>query len=225
MAFLVVEKGSSKDIGKRIPLGENAVIIGRASADGKSDIKMHDDFVSRQHAEISYTENRYVLRDLESTNGTQLDGNRIAPGKTYPLMNNSVIGLGIAGEEARVLLRFKESPTTATARIEETEINETNPLSWLRIDEKKSELWVDDKPITVSKKEYHLVLFLCSRAGKICSRDAIIAGVWPEVADAEGVSDAAIDQMIHRLRMKIESDPSRPSRLISRKGFGYMLVE
>jgi hypothetical protein len=224
MAFLVVEKGHSLDIGKRIPLGENAVIIGRASAGTKSDIKIHDDFISRQHAEISYQQNCYMLRDLESTNGTQLDGKRIAPGKSYPLTHNSIIGFGIAREEARVLLRFKESPTTATARIEEVETGEIGPIDWLRIDEKRSELWVDGKLIAVSKKEYQLVLLLYQRAGKICSRDEIIAGVWPEVVDAGGVSDAAIDQMIHRLRMKIEANPSRPERIISRKGFGYMLV-
>ncbi len=33
--------------------------------------------------------------------------------------------------------------------------------------------------------------------------------------------NAAIDQLIHRLRMKIEPTPLRPKRLISRKGFGY----
>ena len=224
MAFLIVERGHRQDIGRRIPLGENAVIIGRASAGGKSDIKIHDDFVSRQHAEISYQQNRYMLRDLESTNGTQLDGKRITPGKSYSLTHNSIIGFGIAREEVRVLLRYKESPTTSTARIEETGIGDFNQLEWLKIDENRNEVWVDGKLITLSKKEYQLILFLCQRPGKICSRDEIIVGVWPEVADAAGVSDAAIDQMIHRLRMKIEPDLSQPSRLISRKSFGYILV-
>ena len=225
MAFLVVEKGHSSDIGRRVPLGEDTVIIGRASVEGKCDIKIHDDFVSRQHAEISYQENRYVLRDLESTNGTQLDGKRIIPGKSHPLMHNSIIGFGIAREEVRVLIRFKESPTTSTARIEEVETGGMVPIAWLNIDQKRSEVWVEKRLITLSKKEYQLVLFLCQRCGKICSRDEIIAGVWPEVVDAEGVSDAAIDQMVHRIRMKIEANPSRPERIISRKGFGYMLVE
>jgi pSer/pThr/pTyr-binding forkhead associated (FHA) protein len=225
MAFLVVEKGSSQDIGKRIPLGENAVIIGRASSGAKADIRIHDDFVSRQHAEITCQPNGYMLRDLESTNGTQLDGKKIAPRKSCPLTHNSLIGLGIAREGVRVLLRFKESPTTATARIEEVETGTVKSIAWLRIDEKRSELWVDGKIIAVSKKEYQLVLLLYQMAGKICSRDDIIAGVWPEVVDTAGVSDAAIDQMIHRLRMKIEAKPSRPERIISRKGFGYMLVE
>ncbi|MHB8105304.1 MAG: FHA domain-containing protein [Dehalococcoidales bacterium] len=225
MAFLEIEKGNSKDIGKRIPLGESPAIIGRLTPDSKSDIKIHDDFVSRQHAEISYQQNCYMLRDLESTNGTQLDGEKIIPSKFYPLMHNSTIGLGIAKQEVRVLLRFKESPTTATARIEDTDTEESRFLNWLKIDEKRNEVRVDGKPITVSKKEYQMLLCLYSRTGKICSRETIIAEVWPEVMDTQGVSDAAIDQMVHRLRMKVEIDASLPKRIISRKGFGYMLVE
>ena len=224
MAFLIIEKGHSQDVGRMIPLGEKTVIIGRVSTGSKADIKIHDDFVSRQHAEISYHQNRYMLRDLESTNGTQLDGKQITPEKSYPLMNNSIIGFGVASDGVRVLMRFKESPTTSTARIEEIGIGDVKQLAWLKVDENRNEVWVDGKLIPLSKKEYQLISYLYQRPGKICSRDEIIAGVWPEVADAEGVSDAAIDQMIHRLRMKIEPDLSQPRRLISRKSFGYILV-
>jgi len=224
MAYLIVEKGSNKDIGKRHPLGETAIIIGRASSGNNPGIAVHDDFVSRQHAEIAYEQYRYMLRDLGSTNGTQLDGRRLAPGNSLPLMHNSVIGLGINREEARVVLRFKESPTTSTARIDINEVERTEPVDWLRIDEKKREVYADGKVLSLSKKEYQLMYFLSNRAGKVCSRDDIIAEVWPEAADPGGVSDAAIDQLIHRLRVKIEPDPLHPVRLVSKKGFGYLLV-
>jgi hypothetical protein len=224
MAFVVVERGSRQDIGRRFPLGENVALIGRATPGNSPDIEVHDDYVSRHHAEISYHQNLFLLRDLESKNGTEIDRQRIEPGKLYPLRHNSIIGLGIASEGVRVVLRFKESPTTSTARIEEIRISEINPVSWLKIDEKRREVWVDGKLLLLSKKEYNLVLFLRSRAGRVCSKDEIIAEVWPEVVDPGGVSDAAIDQLIRRLRLKIEQDPSRPRRLISRKGFGYMLV-
>jgi DNA-binding winged helix-turn-helix (wHTH) protein len=224
MAFLVVEKGGRQDIGRRFAVEEDAVLIGRATPKSNPDIKVHDDYVSRQHAEISYHQNCFMIRDLESTNGTEVDGRRIEPGNLHPLRHNSIIGLGISSEGARVLLRFKESPTTSTVRIEEIKINEISPVKWLKMDETRREVWVDEELLALSRKEYDLVLFLHSRAGKVCSRDELIAEVWPEVADPGGVSDAAIDQLIHRLRVKIEPDPSRPRRLISRKGFGYMLV-
>jgi DNA-binding response OmpR family regulator len=168
--------------------------------------------------------NRYfLLRDLKSTNGTSLDGVRIEPEKSYQLRQDSIIGLGIATDgEACAVLRFKESPTTETTRVPESE--DTAHASWLRIDLEKDEIYVDGKQVIVSKKEYDLMLCLKANASKVCSKDEIIARVWPEAVDASGVSDAAIDQLLHRLRLKIEPDPANPQRLISRRGFGYMLV-
>lgn len=223
MAFVIVEKGNSGDIGKRFAIGEDAVLIGRGATGYNPDITLHDDYVSRRHAEISFDKNYFMLRDLNSTNGTALDGLRIEPGKFYRLQHDSVIGLGVAlGAEARVALRFRESPTASTTKMAAP--GETSPLIWLRVDLEKGEIWVDERQITVSRKEYDLILCLQAKTGKVCSKDEVIAKVWPEAKDSAGVSDAAIDQLVHRLRLKIEHDPAKPRHLISRKGFGYMLV-
>jgi DNA-binding response OmpR family regulator len=69
-----------------------------------------------------------------------------------------------------------------------------------------------------------LAVFLYKRAGTISRKDELISDIWPEAVDSEGVSDAAIDQLVHRLRAKIEPDPARHQRLKIKKGFGYMLV-
>ena len=222
MAFVIVEKGNSGDIGKKFPIGEGNILIGRRATDCTPDIALHDDFVSRRHAEIAFDRDHFTLRDLNSTNGTALDGLRIEPGRFYRLKHESVIGLGVSsGTEARVVLRFKESTTATTARITTGEFGSP---AWLRIDTEKGEVWIDEKQLALSRKEYDLILFLNKKAGRFCQRDELISGVWPEVLDPGGVSDAAIDQLIHRLRLKIEFDPSHPKRLISRKGFGCMLV-
>jgi DNA-binding response OmpR family regulator len=62
------------------------------------------------------------------------------------------------------------------------------------------------------------------RAGQVCSRDDMIKAVWPEVLDPGAISDANIDQLVRRVRLKIEPDPSNPARLVLKKAFGYMLV-
>ncbi len=67
-------------------------------------------------------------------------------------------------------------------------------------------------------------MFLYKNAGNICSRDEIIEAAWPESKDPSAISDATIDQLIHRLREKVEPEPAKPSRIISKKAFGYMLV-
>jgi len=221
MAFVVVEKGNSEDIGKVFPLGKDDVLIGRVTPETDPYIKILDDYVSRHHAEICYRQGCFMLRDLGSTNGTEIDGQRIEPDKLYPLKHDLAIGLGIVSGKARVVLRFKESHATTLAPA--GEVGETRTVSWLRIDEGKKEVWVDGKLLFLSRKEYDLLSFLHRKAGKICSKDEIISEVWPEVQDTGGISDATIDQLIYRLRGKIEPDMSKPSRIISKKGFGYML--
>ncbi len=220
MAFVVVEKGDSRDVGKRFSLGEKAVVIGRPTAQNEPDIPLNGDYVSRRHAEITFEQGRFVLRDLGSTNGTTLDDERLAAGQSAPLRHDSVVGIGVTGGGARALLRFKVSPSQKTVRLDS---EKPAQVAWLRIDQETSDVWVDGTPVTLARKEYDLLAFLSSRAGKLCTRDDLIACVWPE-ADPSGVADAAIDQLVHRLRLKIEPDPKRPVRLVIRKGFGYLLV-
>ena len=223
MAFVIIEKGSEEDTDKVFPLGQSGVLIGRPTQDSTPDISIHDDYVSRCHAEISYHQGCFTLRDAGSRNGTEIDGRRIEPGKFYPLRHDSAIGLGIVEGRARVVLRLKESDDTALALVQ-AETSEVTPVNWLKIDEERKEVLVDGKLLPLSRKEYCLVLLLCRKARRVCSRDEIIAEVWPEAKDPGAVSDATIDQLVHRLREKIEPEPSRPMRIISKKGFGYMLT-
>ena len=223
MAFLVVEKGDSKDIGKTFPLGDGAFLIGRETAQGVPDIAVDDDFVSRRHAEIRYDQGQFLLRDLGSTNGTTVDQQRAEPGTSYRLVHDAVIGLAPTGDTARILLRFKETPTISTARIE-IDSKQDRTVAWLEIERQKQEVRVDGKQVTLSRKEYDLLVCLQSASGAMCTRDELISCVWPEAIDPSGVSDAAIDQLVHRLRIKVEPDPARPIRIVSRKGFGYMLL-
>jgi len=215
VAFVIVEKGDHRDLGKTYPLDEDRVVIGRESPRGAPDIAINDDFVSRRHAEITHEQGRFWLRDLGSTNGTSIDQERIEPDRMYPLAHDAVIGLGVASGTARVLLRFNEAPSGSTAPME---INEVagGPTCWLAIDREKQEIKVDGKQVTLSRKEYDLIACLEAAAGRTCGRDELIAAVWPEAIEPAGVSDAAVDQLVHRLRQKVERDPARPERIVSR---------
>lgn len=50
--------------------------------------------VSRQHANISARNSRITIRDLNSANGTFLNGGKLEPGKEYKLQHNDTIRLG-----------------------------------------------------------------------------------------------------------------------------------
>jgi pSer/pThr/pTyr-binding forkhead associated (FHA) protein len=60
--------------GKRVVIGPAGATIGRGR---QSDVVLSDPNVSRQHAEIRPRGGSWVITDLGSTNGSQLNGRRI----------------------------------------------------------------------------------------------------------------------------------------------------
>lgn len=74
----------------RVPM-ERYVIIGKNEA--KCSLAIKDDpSVSGQHCKILLSEGFYILSDMDSTNGTKLNGKRI--NKPVPIENGDVIGIG-----------------------------------------------------------------------------------------------------------------------------------
>ena len=60
--------------GGAVPIGDKALVIGRSK---DCDVPLADGNVSRRHAELGRSEEGFVLRDLDSTNGTMVNGRRI----------------------------------------------------------------------------------------------------------------------------------------------------
>ena len=69
---IVAREGSVR---REVPLGAEPISIGR---DPKNGIVLDDRRVSRRHAEVRLRLGRYTLYDLQSTNGTLVNGRRIA---------------------------------------------------------------------------------------------------------------------------------------------------
>lgn len=74
--------------GSMLPLEGRVLTVGRQST---CDITVADPNVSRQHAEIRPHDDRYVLVDLGSTNGTRVNGERIAQ---HELVDGDELGFG-----------------------------------------------------------------------------------------------------------------------------------
>jgi hypothetical protein len=102
---LVVLRGQR--INAEYPIYEGLNFIGRAD-EKPVDIDLEDQeppdriWSSRQHALITYENGRMEIEDLNSSNGTFLNRNRIYPGQKTPLKINDVIQIGTVQMKVKV---------------------------------------------------------------------------------------------------------------------------
>lgn len=72
----------------------------------------------------------------------------------------------------------------------------------------------------LTSSEFRLLRFLLEHQGIIVERESIINAVWKDAATTLGVTDQAFDQLLFRVRKKIEDDPNSPVHLQTIKGRG-----
>jgi DNA-binding response OmpR family regulator len=99
-----------------------------------------------------------------------------------------------------------------------------NPAGWKRVTRQPdlSAYSLDrGKNIHFTPLEGRLFELLRSNPGEMQSFEAIMEHVWgSRRMDRDGLR-----QLVHRLRAKIETDPSHPARIVAVPGRGYALVE
>jgi DNA-binding response OmpR family regulator len=78
-----------------------------------------------------------------------------------------------------------------------------------------------NEELVLTDREFEVLRFLAERAGSVVTRDELLLLVW-------GYSDApltrTVDNLIFRLRQKIERDPHHPVHIRKAYGDGYRLV-
>ncbi|MFD1675974.1 response regulator [Alicyclobacillus fodiniaquatilis] len=74
------------------------------------------------------------------------------------------------------------------------------------------------RPIPLTHREFQLLAFLASRPGQVYTREQLVTDVWG--MDYEG-DERTVDVTIRRLREKLETDPSQPQYVLTRRGVGY----
>lgn len=72
----------------------------------------------------------------------------------------------------------------------------------------------------LTSAEYRLLVYCLENQEKIIEREELIQAVWQEGKSTAGVTDQALDQLIFRVRKKIEDDPNNPVHLQTIKGRG-----
>ncbi len=72
----------------------------------------------------------------------------------------------------------------------------------------------------LTRGEFRLFRYLLQHPDEVVERETIVNTVWKEDKSIDGISDQAIDQLIFRLRRKIEEDPNNPQFINTIKGRG-----
>ena len=86
------------------------------------------------------------------------------------------------------------------------------------MDTESRRLFIQDKEINVTSKEFDMLLLLVTNPGKVYSRDSLLETIWGK--DYPG--DArTVDVHIRRLREKIEPNASEPRYVHTKWGVGY----
>jgi len=94
-ATRLVITGGAKE-GLEIPLPAEQLTIGRSSDSG---LVIRDDYTSTHHARLLNWNEGWVVQDLDSTNGTFLDGTRVVVPTQIPL--NTPVKIGTTSFELR----------------------------------------------------------------------------------------------------------------------------
>lgn len=89
----------------------------------------------------------------------------------------------------------------------------------LRMERSARRVWVGDREIGLSPKEFAVLEYLLTRCDEVVSRIDLTEHAWDDAFDA---MSNVVDVVVHRLRKKIDGD--RPDRLLHTvTGAGYVL--
>ena len=112
----------------------------------------------------------------------------------------------------RAVLRRTPSEHAVTASGDVIQVGD------VMLDPEGHEVSIRGTTVRLPLKEFELLALLLENAGRVLTRDTLIDRVW----GSDYVGDTkTLDVHIKRLRAKVESEPSNPTRIVTIRGYGY----
>ncbi len=180
----------------------NGAVIGRAL---ECDIVIASKSVSREHTRLYREGRRWFVEDMGSTNGTYLNDVRV-----------------VAATDIRDGDTLTVGDVTFTFHDPDSTVRET-PIPDLDVDVLAGVVRVNRRAVSLSPKEFALLAYLYEHRNQVCSKDEIGRAVWPEYENGN-IFDYQIENLVRRLRTRIEHDPANPQLLFTVRGLGYKLI-
>lgn len=91
----------------------------------------------------------------------------------------------------------------------------------LRIDWNQRQVFLRGEHVRLTSTEYHLLELLARNAGRVVPNETLLVRIWG--AEAVDATDY-LKTYIHRLRVKLEANPTEPQYLHTERGLGYWLA-
>lgn len=98
--------------------------------------------------------------------------------------------------------------------------SETLSVGPLKIDTSGRQVLVNNQPMTLTAREFDLLLHFARHPGHVFSRAQLLDSVWGYGHDGY---EHTVNSHINRLRSKIEPDPAQPEVIVTVWGVGYKL--
>ncbi len=92
----------------------------------------------------------------------------------------------------------------------------------LKIDVDSRRVYIEDKEVNLTAKEFDLVYLLVSNPNKVYSRDQLLKTIWGSTYPGDA---RTVDVHVRRLREKIETTPAEPKYIHTKWGVGYYFHE
>ena len=168
--------------------------------------------VSRHHAKVSPGPDGAVIEDLDSKNGTYVNGRLV----TTPVTLRD-------GDELKISLAqdFAYLSSDATMPLEGLPLELQQRR--LQVDLAARRVWVLEEELDppLSASQFNLFQVLFEQTGEVVSRGEIIEAVWGKAA--EGVSEQALDALVRRLRDRLAEIDSTRDYIVTVRGHGLRL--
>jgi len=205
-------RGGPND-GKTLSLSGGPLVLGRGP---DNDIDVNDDTVSRRHALMLETSRGFIVRDLNSANGTFINRERLGEHERS-LSHGDRMRLG----SGKITLIFRQKGPTTLSMVTPPLVDDAEAEA---DDTDDSAAEHDEHSDSLTGKESVLIELLRSRKLSAVSVDEICRHVWPELSLDSVVDDGTLETAIGRLRDHLDDNGDEPIHLITVGDFGYLLV-